>query len=63
MRFDPNDIIADDPQVDMTQPGWSGGAQVGASSTKAKAKRKQSSLWDHFDMMIDWGNKENKNAI
>lgn len=53
MRFGPDNITADYPQVDMTQTNWSGSVKVGPSSTKAKAKRKQSSIWDHFDMMID----------
>ena len=73
--FDPDDYLSDEadnqeagasaeagaPPTTSAQPGE--GTSAGApptTSTKAKAKRKLSSVWDHFDRVVDPKTKKTK---
>lgn len=49
----PNDIIVDDPHTNETQLDGSAGAQANAPSSKAKSRRKQSSVQNHFDKVVE----------
>lgn len=59
---DPIDVKDDDLQVQPspTNARESGGAHAKLSSRKDKAKRKQYSVWDHFDRVVDEETKNRK---
>lgn len=55
-----NDLQDDVPHDDETLPSEGPSVKAKARLNKAKAKRKLSSVWDHFDWVID--EKQNRNV-
>ena len=62
-RVDLDDYISDDPKDAETQPGEGASVKVVSplmTSTKPRAKRKFSSMWDHFHRVVDPKTKKTK---